>query len=232
MFAAPASCRHDDAAASARRRARRAPRGSSRRARRRRCRRRGRELVDEELCRRAGSQRLFQVDARALELRPLLIGRIDIRDRPLPGPLGRQDEQDSDEGGLLVVGGGGIDRVGAGLVPRVERPVLLRLPLRLDPDRPFQQDAQAGAGCVCRYATPPGGKSTRSQRSTQSPSSRSVSSHTSACRRRGRRRSAPRRARGRRPRGRRARSRLRPDAGSARRINGSTGRRRSRSSDR
>ncbi len=33
---------------------------------------------------------------------------------------------------------------------------------------PFSRTRKPGPGCVCRYATPPGGKSTRSQRSSQS----------------------------------------------------------------
>ena len=77
---------------------------------------------------------------------------------------------------------GGEHRVGAGLVPPLERAVLVRRALRLDPDRARgAARADPGPGCVCGYATPPGGKSTRSQRTSQlAAPGRSVSSQTSA----------------------------------------------------
>ena len=47
------------------------------------------ELVDEDLPAAAVHSALLEVDARPLQLRLLLVGGIDVRDRPLAGPLGR-----------------------------------------------------------------------------------------------------------------------------------------------
>ena len=86
------------------------------------------------------------------------------------------------------------DGIGAGLVPPLERGVVVRHALRLDANacRSAGQ-RKPGPGWVCRWATLPGGKSTRSQRTSQSPAGRSAR--------------APRRARGRRPAPHRKRAR-------------------------
>src|SRR6266581_6330680 len=90
---------------------------------------------------------MLEVDVGPLELRLVLVGWIDIGDRPLARPLNRQHEH-ADEGRRIRFGGSGEDRVRPSLVPPLERAVLVRLALRLDADAPSKQYAQAWAG-VC-----------------------------------------------------------------------------------
>ena len=102
------------------------------------------ELVDEELAAVATHSWLFEIDAGALQLRLVLVGGIDVRDRPLARPLGRQ-HQHAHERRRLRLGGGREDGIGAGLVPPLERAVLVRLALRVDADPSLEQHAQARA---------------------------------------------------------------------------------------
>ena len=82
------------------------------------------ELVDEEPAARPHLrvEPVLEEDGGLLQLRPVLVGGIDVADRALSGPLGRQD-QHTDERGRLVLRCLGEHRIGAGLEPGAARPV-------------------------------------------------------------------------------------------------------------
>ena len=86
--------------------------------------------------------RVLAVDGRSLELRPVLVRRVDVLDRPLAGPLGRQ-QQDADESALLRGGRGREHGLRAALEPGLAGSVGLRLAARLDPDGAEEQVTDA-----------------------------------------------------------------------------------------
>ena len=148
-------------------------RGSSRPGRRTRCRRRGRSSWSTRICA-AGARhrrdRLLEEDRRALELRLLLVGRVDVADRPLARPLARA--------------GAGRGRTPVSSRRRTRSPArdrgplsnhaspapyVVRLAAGLDRQRAEEQVADARARVGVPVGDPPGGKSTRSQRISHSP---------------------------------------------------------------
>ena len=170
MLAAPASWRHVTKR-SGRSTSASSTAGSSRRARRTRGRRPARRAGRRAAARRCASRRhlLLEEDCRALELRLRLVGRVEVADRPLAAPLGRQ-QQDAHEGRV-----GRVDAVATTGYSAPSNHASSGEYVRSSPSGPSIRIAPAsrqrmpGPGCTCRYATPPGRKSTRSHRITYSP---------------------------------------------------------------
>ena len=123
------------------------------------------ELVDEEPASRPHVQcePVLEEDGGLLELRAILVRRVDVADRALAGPLGRQD-QDADERGRLVLRRLGEHRIGAGLEPGTARAVGGGVPLGVDVDRALEQvaDARPGMGVACRRCRRAGSRCGRS----------------------------------------------------------------------
>ena len=190
MFAAPASWR-----VVKRRigipRSRRGRRGSSRPGRRTRCRRRGRAAGRRGSAPPCGSKRhgVLAVHGRPLELRPVLVRGIDVPDRPLARPLGRE-QQHAHEGGFLRVGCGREDWLGPALEPWLARAVR-RASRRSDSivERAEEQVADPRAG----VRVPVGDRRRAGSRSGRGASSQPAAG-SSRRRRRAARRPAPRRA--------------------------------------
>src|SRR6202011_3388392 len=85
----------------------------------------------------------------------LLVCGVDVADRALALPLGRQ-QQHTHEHRLLALRRGRVDRVGPALVPGLERPVLVRLGPGLDAELSPQQHAQPGPRVGVRVRDPAG----------------------------------------------------------------------------
>ena len=181
------------------------------------------ELVDEDLAAGPHSGTSRRIVAR-LEPRRVLVGRIDVADRPASRPLGRE-EQHADEGGVLGRGGGREHRVVGALEPRLARAVRSRLAVAaVDRQLAVQDPADSRPG----MHVPVGDAARREVDAveTRDPRRRRRRPPPPRPRRPARGRAAPRRAAS------RPRARARPDAvaswvdGESAKINGSTGRRR------
>ena len=143
------------------------------------------------------AQRVLEEDGGLLELRPILVGRIDVADRALPRPLGGQD-QHADERRRLVratprrAPGRGRTRT------MLHQARTTRCALGVDVDRAVEQvaDARPRMGVACRRCRPAGSRCGRtappirrtgragSRRESSAPSASSAvssSCQTSAC---------------------------------------------------
>ena len=142
MLAAPPSWRQVTSRISSRAsRARRARRCSSRPARRTRVDAVDAQLVDQDLAaapahsaRPARGTRLPAASSAARR-------RPDPRSGSSASPPTPREQQDAHECRLARLRGGGEDRVGPGLEPRFQRPVLVSVPFRVDPDRSVEEAA-------------------------------------------------------------------------------------------
>ena len=123
------------------------------------------ELVDEEPAARphVRVEPVLEEDGGLLELRPILVGGVDVADRALPGPLGGQD-QDADERRRLVLRRLGEHRIGAGLEPGTARPVRGRCAPRCGcrSCRGAGSGSPARDGCGCRRRRRAGSRCGRS----------------------------------------------------------------------
>ena len=160
--------------------ARRGARCSSRRGRRRRSRHPGWPAGRPAPCRRGGSQAVLEIDARALQLRLLRVGRIDVRDRPLPLPLDRAARARERTPSARVSDAAA--KTGSGPVSyhHSNGPYSCGFPAsRCGSGRAAARAGRGPGACAGRRRRPAGSRRGRSAAAC-SPAGRSVSSHTSA----------------------------------------------------